>query len=158
MKQGLSMLSNLQATRQHHGNYICHHLNKYAYGVLLMTDTTMADIFPNTKLNSISSNWINLTRGKDLIKANSRSQQTQYPAICVDQAQEHVNKVHKGDAGIVGITANPESLLVLRYCLSMPERSLKYDDKSNCSRLNFFRGTAAYHQFVEERIVKGKTL
>ena len=48
MKQGLSMLSILQATRQHHGNYICHHLNKYAYRFLLMTYTTRADIFPNT--------------------------------------------------------------------------------------------------------------
>ena len=67
-----------------------------------------------------------------------------------------MNKVHKGDAGIIGITTNPEYLLVLRYCLSTPERSLKCDDKGNCSRLNFFRGDAAYHQFVERANRKGE--
>ena len=59
-----------------HGNYICHHLNKYAYGVLLMTDTTMADIFPNTKLNSYqleldqSDTWKGFDKGKFTVATN----------------------------------------------------------------------------------------
>ena len=39
-------------------------------------------------------------------------------AIGVDQAQEHVNNVHKGHGGMSGITNSPEALL--RYCLSTP--------------------------------------
>ena len=41
-----------------------------------------------------------------------------FTAVGVDQAQEHINKVHKGDGGISGITNNPQALL--RYCLSTP--------------------------------------
>ena len=47
------------------------------------------------------------------------SSQVPFTSIGVDHAQEHVNKVHKGDGGISGITTNPETLL--RYCLSGPE-------------------------------------
>ena len=36
-----------------------------------------------------------------------------------DQAQEYVNKVHKGDGAISGITTSPDALL--KYCLSSPE-------------------------------------
>ena len=42
-----------------------------------------------------------------------------FTAIGVDQAQEHINKCHKGGGGICGITNNPEVLL--RYCLSTAE-------------------------------------
>ena len=42
-----------------------------------------------------------------------------FTAIGVDQAQEHINKGHKGGGGICGITNNPEVLL--RYCLSTIE-------------------------------------
>ena len=39
----------------------------------------------------------------------------------MDQAQEHVNKIHKGNGGVYGLTTNSEALL--RYCLSTPELS-----------------------------------
>jgi hypothetical protein len=39
-----------------------------------------------------------------------------FTVIGIDQAQEHVNRGHKGDGGVSGITNNPEALL--RYCLS----------------------------------------
>ena len=39
----------------------------------------------------------------------------------MDQAQEHVNKIHKGKGGVCGLTTNSEALL--RYCLSTPELS-----------------------------------
>jgi hypothetical protein len=41
-----------------------------------------------------------------------------FTAVGVDQAQEHLNKDHKGDGGISGITNYPDVLL--RYCLSTP--------------------------------------
>ena len=44
-----------------------------------------------------------------------------FTAIGVDQAQEHINKTHKGDGGIDGITTSPETLL--KYCLSTSELS-----------------------------------
>lgn len=44
-----------------------------------------------------------------------------FTAIGVDQAQEHVNKTHKADGGIDGITTSPETLL--KYCLSTTELS-----------------------------------
>ena len=80
-----------------------------------------------------SDTWKGFDEGNFTVATNP----IPFTAICVDQAQEHVNMVHKGDAGIIGITTNPESLLVLRYCLNTPELSLKCDDTGNCSRLNF---------------------
>ena len=41
-----------------------------------------------------------------------------FTAIGVDQAKEHINKVHKGHGCISGLTNSPEALL--RYCLSTP--------------------------------------
>ena len=45
-----------------------------------------------------------------------------FTAIGVDQAQEHMNKIHKGDGGLSGITTDPNS--IIRYCLSTPEFAL----------------------------------
>ena len=42
-----------------------------------------------------------------------------FTAIGVDQAQEHIDKIHKGLGGFSGITTSPEAQL--RYCLSTPE-------------------------------------
>jgi len=41
-----------------------------------------------------------------------------FTAIGVDQAQEHINKVHKGHGCISGLTNSPDALL--RYCLRTP--------------------------------------
>ena len=38
-----------------------------------------------------------------------------FTAIGVDQAQKHINKIHKADGGLSGITTDPNFLL--RYCL-----------------------------------------
>ena len=36
-----------------------------------------------------------------------------FTAVGVDQAQEHINKIHKGDGGISGINNNTEALKIL---------------------------------------------
>ena len=44
-----------------------------------------------------------------------------FTSIGLDQAQEHANKVIKGEGGIKGITNHPSTLL--KYCLAAPELS-----------------------------------
>ena len=61
--------------------------------------------------------WEDLENGGFTVKTS----QIAFTAIGVDQAQEHVNKIHKGKGGVCGLTTNPEGLL--RYCLSTPELS-----------------------------------
>ena len=61
--------------------------------------------------------WENFQNGEFTVKTS----QTPFTAIGVDQAQEHVNKIHKGKGGVCGLTTNSEALL--RYCLSTPELS-----------------------------------
>lgn len=58
--------------------------------------------------------WHDFEEGGFVVQTNPIS----FTAIGVDHAHEHLNKVHKGDGGISGITTHPESLL--RYCLSSP--------------------------------------
>ncbi len=59
--------------------------------------------------------WAHFEDGHFTVKTNT----VPFTAIGVDQAQEHVNKIHKGDGGISGITNTPDVLL--KYCLSTPE-------------------------------------
>ena len=59
--------------------------------------------------------WDDFAQGNFTVKTNPVA----FTAIGVDQAQEYVNKGHKGDGGVSEITTNPEALL--RYCLSTPE-------------------------------------
>ena len=61
--------------------------------------------------------WEDFQKGEFTVKTN----QTAFTAIGVDQAQEHVNKIHKGNGGVCGLTTNSDALL--RYCLSTPELS-----------------------------------
>ena len=61
--------------------------------------------------------WEDFQKGEFTVKTN----QTAFTAIGVDQAQEHVNKIHKGNGGVCGLTTNSEALL--RYFLSTPELS-----------------------------------
>lgn len=42
-----------------------------------------------------------------------------FTSIGLDQAQEHENKILKGDGGLQGITNKPATLL--KYCLAVPE-------------------------------------
>lgn len=58
--------------------------------------------------------WKDFEDGFFTVKSNRNP----FSAIGVDHAQEHVNKIHKGEGGISGITTNPEAFL--RYCLSTP--------------------------------------
>ena len=59
--------------------------------------------------------WREFEQGGFTVSTNPIS----FTAIGVDQAQEHVDKIHKGHGGMSGITNSPEALL--RYCLSTPE-------------------------------------
>ena len=54
--------------------------------------------------------WEDFQKGEFTVKTN----QTAFTAIGVDQAQEHVNKIHKGNSGVCGLITNSEALL--RYC------------------------------------------
>ena len=58
--------------------------------------------------------WHGFENGGFIVKTNLVA----FTAIGVNQAQEHMNKIHKGDGGLSGITTDPTSLL--RYCLSAP--------------------------------------
>jgi len=59
--------------------------------------------------------WNDLKSGEFAVNTNSIA----FTSIGPDQAQEHLNKVHKGDGAISGITTDPQGLL--KYCLSSPE-------------------------------------
>ena len=59
--------------------------------------------------------WEELANGNFTVNTNA----IPFTSIGIDEAQEHINKVHKGDGAITGITTNPNSLL--KYCLSTPE-------------------------------------
>lgn len=59
--------------------------------------------------------WREIERSGLTIQTND----VPFTAIGIDQAQEHVNKHHKSDGGIKGITRDSQALL--RYCLSTPE-------------------------------------
>lgn len=61
--------------------------------------------------------WEELASGGFVVQKKA----TSFTAIGIDQAQEHINKTHKGEGGICGITTSPETLL--RYCLSTAELS-----------------------------------
>ena len=62
-----------------------------------------------------ADDWREFEQGGFTVSTNPIS----FTAIGVEQAQEHVNKIHKGHGGMSGITNSPEALL--RYCLSTPE-------------------------------------
>ena len=51
----------------------------------------------------------------------AKTNQTAFTVIGVDQAPEHVNKIHKEKGGVCGLPTNSEALL--RYCLSTSELS-----------------------------------
>ena len=57
--------------------------------------------------------WHDFENGGFTIKTNLVASS----AIGVDQAQEHMNKIHKGDGGLSGITTDPNS--IIRYCLTL---------------------------------------
>lgn len=59
--------------------------------------------------------WNDLQSGQFVINTNRIA----FTSIGPDQAQEHLNKIHKGDGAISGITTDPQGLL--KYCLSSPE-------------------------------------
>ena len=59
--------------------------------------------------------WNDLKSGEFVVNTNPIA----FTSIGPDQAQEHLNKVLKGDGAISGITTDPQGLL--KYCLSSPE-------------------------------------
>ena len=59
--------------------------------------------------------WNDLQSGEFVVYTNPIA----FTSIGPDHAQEHLNKVHKGDSAISGITTDPQGLL--KYCLSLPE-------------------------------------
>ena len=59
--------------------------------------------------------WQELDSGEFAFNKNSVS----LKSIGLDQAQEHVIKVHKGDGAIIGITTDHQALL--KYSISAPE-------------------------------------
>ena len=59
--------------------------------------------------------WQDFQNGEFVVTKNA----IPFTPIGPDQAQEHVNKVHKGDGAISGLTTDPQALL--KYCPSSPE-------------------------------------
>ena len=65
--------------------------------------------------SSHPSIWQDLKSGDFVVSTNPVA----FTSIGPDHAQEHVNKIHKGEGAISGLT--PDPLGLLKYCLSSPE-------------------------------------
>ena len=64
--------------------------------------------------HSHPSVWQDLKSGDFVVSTNP----VPFTSIGPDHAQEHVNKIHKGEGAISGLTTDPQGLL--KYCLSTP--------------------------------------
>lgn len=58
--------------------------------------------------------WTDFEQGMFSVKTNKIA----FTAIGIDHAQEHINKIHKGEGGLTSITTNPEAFF--NFCLSAP--------------------------------------
>ena len=140
MRQVISLLQFVRGTRQRNWNLHLAALEElciwfFAYNRLDYAQNVPSHIARMYDLKTTNPQvWNEMEKGGFAIKKNPVS----FTAVGVDQAQEHINKIHKGDGGISGITNNTEALL--RYCLSTPhlirlaeqtEKMLGMESKSN---------------------------
>jgi hypothetical protein len=93
--------------------------------------------------------WNDLESGEFVVNTNP----IPFTSIGPDQAQEYLNKVHKGDGAISGITTDPQGLL--KYCLSSPELARLAGETERM--LNISK-TRASSKATEERVGKIKPL
>ena len=69
--------------------------------------------------------WNDLVNGSFVVQKYT----TNFTAMGVDQAQQHINKIHKGDGGISENTTSPEALF--KYCLATAELSHLSEEVEN---------------------------
>lgn len=89
--------------------------------------------------------WNDLANGSFVVQKYP----TNFTAIGVDQAQEHINKIHKGDGGIRGITTNPEALF--KYCLASAELSHLSEEVENMLGVSYTTKTK-HHDLSKSKL------
>ena len=95
------------------------------------------------------------TLWKRLVDGEFASTQGPIPftSIGLDQAQEHKNKILKGEGGIKGIANKPAGLL--KYCLAAPELSRISTETKEMLSLNVDQSdTSKHHQDSKERVLR----
>lgn len=123
MKQVLNLLQFIRATRD--GNWLMYlaALEEMCTYFFAYNRHDYAQHIPEyiAQMYSLKTShpqiWNEFERGEFVVKRNP----VPFTSVGHDQAQEHMNRVHKGDGALPGIMTSPDA--ILKYCLSAPELS-----------------------------------